>query len=72
MANGKQLRMLEAMWGDVSRMPTFKLKAIALKKFLANRFNVGGLPWVESNQVSKIARAITAMKTQGFTKETMQ
>ena len=62
MASPKQLRMIEAMWADVSRAGTYAARANALKQFL-HRFGVyGGLKAVTIYQARKIVTALQTMK----------
>ena len=62
MATPKQLRMIEALWRDVSRARSVKERERTLRSFLRNRFGIEDLRWVESWQVKKIVEALRAMK----------
>jgi hypothetical protein len=61
MASPAQLRMIEAMWHEVSYATD---KAAALDKFLQNRFRVSKLTWLPAWKVGKVKAAIEAMKGQ--------
>jgi len=62
MATPAQLRMIEAMWMDVSRMPNHTAKERALQGFLKRITGVDDLRFLESWMVQKVVRAITAMQ----------
>lgn len=62
MASPKQLRMIEAMWKDVSRAKTDEERLKALRAFLLNRFGVSDLRFLESSQVRKVVEALRKMK----------
>ncbi|MCX5785691.1 MAG: regulatory protein GemA [Elusimicrobia bacterium] len=61
MATPKQLRMIEAMWGDVSRAGTNADRAAALKKFL-QRFDISTMEDIRWYDVRKIVAALKAMQ----------
>lgn len=61
MATPKQLRMIEAMWADVTRATTQAERDASLKSFLA-RFQVNGMECVEFFHVHKIVAALEMMK----------
>ncbi len=64
MATPKQLRMIEAMWADVSRAGTASDRAAALKKFLL-RFDIsGGMEDIRWHDVRKIVAALKAMNPE--------
>ncbi len=63
-ANPKQLRMLNAMWAGVSVYKTEANRDAALDIFLRNRFQLGGMKWIEGKDVQRIRRALEAMKNQ--------
>jgi hypothetical protein len=62
MATPRQLRMIEAMWMDVSRMPTHVAREVALKHFLRRVIGVDEMRFIEAWQVQKVVRAIQGMK----------
>lgn len=61
-ASPKQLRMLAAMWSEVSRQPTAEQKRNAFRKFLQNRFGVSHEAWLQKHLVERVKRALDAMK----------
>ncbi len=63
MATAKQLRMIEAMWKDVSRAATNANRAAALNVFL-KRFGADSLENVEYHAVGNIVHALKAMKLE--------
>ena len=63
MASARQLRLIEAMWFDVSRAPTAAVREAALLKFL-RRFGVNSMADVRWYDVPKIINALTAMKQE--------
>lgn len=58
MASPAQLRMIEAMWQEVSWSAD---KAAALDKFLQNRFRISALKWLPAWKVGKVKAAIEAI-----------
>jgi phage gp16-like protein len=62
MASPKQLRMIEAMWKDVSRAKSDDERLKALRAFLLNRFGVSDLRFLESWQVRKVIEALKNMR----------
>lgn len=62
MATPKQLRMIEAMWKDVSYHRNAEARERALRYFLNHIAGVDRLEFVEVRQVSKIVRALERMK----------
>jgi hypothetical protein len=64
MATPAQLRMIEAIWIDVSRMPNYAAKQKALKGFLRRITGVEELRFVEGWMVRKIITAIQHMKQE--------
>lgn len=62
MATPKQLRMIEAMWMDVSKMPSYTAKQKAVEGFLKRIAGVENLRFVEDWMVQKIVKAIEGMK----------
>ena len=63
MATARQLRMLEAMWADVSRAGTQAARTAAWKAFLC-RWSIGGMAEIEYWQVSKLVTALKAMQQE--------
>ncbi|MEI6652558.1 MAG: phage protein GemA/Gp16 family protein [Chlorobiaceae bacterium] len=64
MATVKQLRMLEAMWMQVTRKDNRRDAIAAYHDWLKNRFNVGTPEWIERDRVSAIKRALESMLFQ--------
>lgn len=65
MASPPQLRMIEAMWKDVSKYHAEDKRARALRKFTFRITGVEDLRFLKNWQVSKIIRALEAMKKHG-------
>lgn len=61
MASPAQLRKIEAMWMDVSKMPNYTAKQKALKGFLKRITGVEELRFLEDWQVQKVLRSIESM-----------
>lgn len=61
MATPKQLRMIEAMWADVSTAYSGVARAVALKTFL-RRFGAASMEELEYWQVHKVVSALQAMQ----------
>lgn len=66
MATPAQLRMLEAMWAEVSVFDNPTRRAEAFKEFLNARFQVKDVLWVEYKDVSRVVTAIKAMRRQAL------
>ncbi|HOX23008.1 MAG TPA: DUF1018 domain-containing protein, partial [Elusimicrobiales bacterium] len=64
MATPKQLRMIDAMWTDVSRTTSAESRRAALAAFLRRYGCNDGLEGLEYWQVSKVINALEAMKAQ--------
>jgi hypothetical protein len=62
MAAPKQLRMIEAMWAEVSRQPDSASRAIALRSFLKRIVGIEEITWLEPVHVRKVINALNAMK----------
>lgn len=62
MASPKQLRMIEAMWKDVSYHRNAEARERALRYFLNHITGVDDLRFIEAWQVRKIVKAIEKMK----------
>jgi phage gp16-like protein len=63
MCNGKQARMIEAMWMAVSRMATAEEKQSALWSFMRRICGVDHFRFLKSYQVQKVVKAIETMKS---------
>ncbi len=61
MASPAQLRMIEAIWQEVSYS---KDKAAALNSFLQKRFHISKLEWLPAWKVGKVKAALEAMRMQ--------
>ena len=61
MASPKQLRMIEAMWKDVSYQKTYEEKNRALTRFIFNYFRISSLRFLESRQARKIIKVLEEM-----------
>jgi hypothetical protein len=64
MASPGQLRLIEALWMNVSRMPDREAKERALKGFLKRIVGVEDMRFIEGWMVQKIIRAVQAMGRQ--------
>jgi hypothetical protein len=64
MATVRQLRMLEAMWMDVTRQTNRRDALSAYHTFLYKRFDVGSPEWIERDHVGKIKFALEQMRAQ--------
>lgn len=64
MATPAQLRMIEAMWKDVSRAKTVKKRRKTLRAFLSNKFGVSDMKFIPHNMPHKIIHTLEAMKKQ--------
>jgi hypothetical protein len=62
MATPAQLRMIEGMWMDVSKMPTYTARQKALQGFLKRIAGVEDLRFLETWHVRKVINAIEGMK----------
>ncbi|MEW6115352.1 MAG: regulatory protein GemA [Nitrospirota bacterium] len=65
MATPKQLRMIEAIWKDVSRYHAEDERARALRSFLFKRFKVSDVKFITSRQASKIIWSLFNMSREG-------
>ncbi len=61
MASPKQLRMIEALWRDVSRTHNTELRQRALRKFIFRIVGVSDMRSIEKHQVQKIINAMDHM-----------
>ena len=68
MATPKQLRMIEAMWKEVSYYRNAEARERALRYFLHHIIGVDDLRFIESWQVRKIVKAIEKMKERNSNK----
>jgi hypothetical protein len=66
MATPKQLRMIEAMWADVSYYRNAEARERALRYFLNHITGVDDLRFVEAWQVRKVIKAIEKMKGRQY------
>lgn len=64
MASPRQLRMIEAMWKDVSYTHAAGKRQTALRRFLFKIVGVEDLSFLTSNKVQKIVNALEAMKNE--------
>lgn len=64
MATAAQLRMVEAMWKDVSRQKTAPEREAALKEFLSSRFQIADITWMEKKHVQKVVKTLKVMLRQ--------
>lgn len=62
MATPAQLRMIEAMWAEVSYTSGYSKRAKALQRFIKRIVGIDDLKWLQRNQVEKIIKALQAMK----------
>jgi hypothetical protein len=69
MASPAQLRMLEAMWADVSFAPDPRSRHYAYEKFITRITGVSKPEWLEPLHVRKIKTAIESMKRSQLQKE---
>ncbi|MGI6394528.1 MAG: phage protein GemA/Gp16 family protein [bacterium] len=61
MASPAQLRAIEAMWADVSKMKNERERAVALRKFIRRIVKVEEIQWLEKWMVKKIIKALVSM-----------
>jgi hypothetical protein len=61
-ASPKQLRMLAAMWSDVSVQPDAASKRKAFRRFLRNRFGVSHEAWLPRHMVERVKKTLDAMR----------
>jgi hypothetical protein len=62
MAYPEQLRMIEAMWCEVSYAPTIEGKQEAFQKFIKNKWGIERVEWLPRNLVGRVVKTIQAMK----------
>jgi len=60
-ATPAQLRMIEAMWVDVSYQQTIEAKQNALRRFLLSHYRISNLRWLDIRDVSKIIETLEEM-----------
>ncbi|HBE45717.1 MAG TPA: hypothetical protein DDW17_09845 [Deltaproteobacteria bacterium] len=70
-ASPKQLRMIEAMWCDVSYQPNQEAKLRALNKFVYGFFHISNMRFLEGWQAKKLIRALQEMKERPATRRRM-
>jgi hypothetical protein len=63
MASPKQLRMIEALWVDVSYQKTYTAKLEAFRRFLLGHYRIDDLRFLEARDVGKIIDTLLAMKS---------
>ncbi len=68
MASPRQLRMIEAMWKDVSYQASDAEKERAFNKFLLAHFGISDLRFLEDRQARKIVKTLEAMQQNQHTK----
>lgn len=61
-ASPGQLRMIEAIWAEVSYQKTDKERERALLRFVQGHYHVAALEWIESRDARKIVRTLEAMR----------
>lgn len=64
MASPAQLRMIEAIWFEVSNQTSDEARADALNNFLDKHFGVSNIKWIESTMVGKIKKTLEKMLYQ--------
>lgn len=65
MCSGKQARMIEAMWAEVSRATTAEDREHALWVFLRRITGVDHFRFLKGWQVEKVVKALETMRDQG-------
>jgi phage gp16-like protein len=63
-ATWKQIKMIHAMWGEVSRQPDQASRKKALNTFLNNHFGISFVDWLPSEMVQKVVMTLGRMKHQ--------
>jgi hypothetical protein len=71
-ATAKQLRMLEAMWMDVTVQKSRVVALSAYQAFLMHRWQITSPEMIARDQVSLIKRALDAMRRSAIRKNTVQ
>lgn len=69
MAKPEQLRMISALWSQVSRQKSQKDKQKALRKFLEHHFHIASERWIEDWMVGKIIYTLKIMLKDKTIKE---
>ena len=64
MATARQLRMLEAMWMEVTRQTNRQSALSAYGAWLDKRFSIRSVEWIEKDHVGKIKFALEQMRVQ--------
>jgi hypothetical protein len=62
MSSPAQLRMIEAMWMDVSTQPTREAKERAMNHFISRITGIDNITWLDPVSARMVVRAIEAMK----------
>lgn len=68
MATPSQLRNIEALWKDANRIKRNADRAAALRSWLFKFFKISDLRFLPADQVSKVLKALRAMKERRATK----
>lgn len=69
MATPSQLRNIEALWKDASRIRSNDDRAAALRSWLFKFFKISDLRFLPADQVSKVLKALRAMKGRRAVKD---
>ena len=64
MATARQLRMLEAMWMDVTRQTSRREALAAYGAWLDKRFSIRSVEWIERDHVGRVKFALEQMRAQ--------
>ena len=70
MANGSQLRKIEAMWQDISFIPEAEPRGRALRHFIKRIAGVADLRFLDSQAVGKVINALNAIQKQSGSSKT--
>jgi len=62
-ATPRELRMLNAMWSEVTTARTYREKDAAFEAWLRKKFHLGGVMNIKTEDVGKIKRALERMKS---------
>jgi hypothetical protein len=60
-ATEKQIKLIQALWGQVSTTPEAEARAIALRRFLKRIVGVDDLRFLLKGDVEKVVKALEAM-----------
>lgn len=64
MATPKQLRMIQAMWKDYSKLDDKEAREKAFRAFISKRFNLSDMKFIDKKSASKIIFALEKMVLQ--------